>query len=100
MFNTEEGQDEYEKDGFIVDEDEDEEDPEEEEQARESSDDEAKAKKKKRKKRYTSEDGASFSLQPKFALSCLLLWVYDLPDAIYALNFSLNSVHPTSCTAV
>ncbi|BBN03708.1 transcription elongation factor SPT6 [Marchantia polymorpha subsp. ruderalis] len=54
--DEEEGQDEYEKDGFIVDEDEDEEDPEEEEQARESSDDEAKAKKKKRKKRAEEND--------------------------------------------
>jgi hypothetical protein len=47
--DAEEGQDEYEKDGFIVDE---EEEPEEEEDERESSDEEAKAKKKKRKKRY------------------------------------------------
>ncbi|KAL2645408.1 hypothetical protein R1flu_012995 [Riccia fluitans] len=52
----EEGQDEYEKDGFIVDEDEEEEEPEEEEEARESSDEEAKAKKKKRKKRAEEEE--------------------------------------------
>lgn len=46
---TEEGQDEYEKDGFIVDEEEEEE-PEE----AEDSDEEVKAKKKKRKKRWSN----------------------------------------------
>ncbi|XP_057817210.1 transcription elongation factor SPT6-like isoform X2 [Cryptomeria japonica] len=47
----EEGQDEYEKDGFIVDDVE-----EEEEEARESSDEEMKARKKKRKKREAEEN--------------------------------------------
>jgi hypothetical protein len=47
-FGTDEGQDEYEKDGFIVD-DADEE--EEEEDERESDDERRKKKRKKKKKR-------------------------------------------------
>ncbi|XP_020528358.1 transcription elongation factor SPT6-like [Amborella trichopoda] len=51
----EEGPDEYEKDGFIVDDVEDEQE-EEEEKERDHSDEDLKAKKKKRRKRETEEN--------------------------------------------